>query len=309
MPTITTTDGALRYRTAGPAGASAPPVVFVHGFLVDSRLWDDVATRLAEAGVRSYLIDWPLGAHRTAMAADADLSPPAVARLVNEVLDALELRDVTLVGNDTGGAVCQLLLADDPSRIGRVVLTNCDAFENFPPTIFVPLFHAAKHPRLTAALLAPMRVRAVRHSPLGFGLLMRRPRNAELTRHWLTPALTDRRVRSDIARFARGLDRGALVAAAPRLGDFAGPARLVWGTADRCFTLESGRRLADAFADGQLIEVPNASTFVSVDAPAAVVDAIVAISGLAPSTAGLEGAVDTPRSSSASTPWSDTAPH
>jgi pimeloyl-ACP methyl ester carboxylesterase len=92
----------------------------------------------------------------------------------------------------------------------------------------------------------------------------------------VTPALTDRRIRADIARFARGLDRHALVAAAPRLRDFSGPARRVWGTADRCFTVETGRRLADTFADGQLIEVPDVSTFVAVDAPEDVADAIVA---------------------------------
>jgi pimeloyl-ACP methyl ester carboxylesterase len=278
MPTVTLPSGTIHYRIVGPADATAPPVVFVHGFLVDSRLWDGVAQRLARAGVRSYLVDWPLGAHRTPMADDADLSPAGVARLINDVLDSLGLRDVTLVGNDTGGALCQLLLADDPTRIGRVVLTNCDAFENFPPTMFLPLFVAARHPALMSALLTPMRVRALRHSPLGFGLVMRRPRDAELTRHWVTPALTDRRIRADIARFARGLDRRALVAAAPRLRDFAGPARLVWGTADRSFTVETGRRLADAFADGEVIEVPNVSTFVPVDNPDAVADAIVASS-------------------------------
>jgi pimeloyl-ACP methyl ester carboxylesterase len=216
------------------------------------------------------------------MTDDADLSPAGVARMVNDVLDVLGLGDVTLVGNDTGGALCQLLVADDPSRIGRLVLTNCDAFENFPPPYLVPLFAAAKHPRLAAALLTPMRLRVLRHSPLGFGLVMRRPRDAELTRHWLRPALTDRRTRVDVARFARGLDRHALVAAAPRLRDFGGPTRIVWGTADRCFTLEMGRRLARAFRYGELIEVPNVSTFVPVDAPAAVADAILTI----PSTVG-----------------------
>ncbi len=160
MPTVTIPAGTLHYRTAGPADSTAPPVVFVHGFLVDSRLWDGVADRLAARGIRSYLVDWPLGSHRTPMLPDADLSPAGVARMINDVLDALGLDGVTLVGNDTGGAICQLLLADDPRRIGRVVLTNCDAFENFPPKAFVPLFLAAKRPALTAMLLAPMRLRA-----------------------------------------------------------------------------------------------------------------------------------------------------
>jgi pimeloyl-ACP methyl ester carboxylesterase len=275
MPTVTVPAGTLHYRVTGPAGSSAPPVVFVHGFLVDSRLWDRVAERLAADGVRSYLIDWPLGSHATPMADDADLSPLGVARLVNEVIDALGLHDVTLVGNDTGGAICQLLLAEDPSRIGRIVLTNCDAFENFPPRMFVPLFVAAKRTWLTAALLAPMRFRLVRNSPLAYGLLMKPPRDNELTRHWITPALSDRRIRADIARFARAVDRHALVNAAPRLRDVTAPALIVWGTDDRNFTLETGRRLAAAFADGELIEVPDGRTFLSVDEPDAVAAAIV----------------------------------
>ena len=278
MPYVTVPAGTLHYRTAGPADSTMPPVVFVHGFLVDSRLWDGVADRLAARGIRSYLVDWPLGSHRTPMLPDADLSPIGVARMIDEVLDALGLDGVTLVGNDTGGAICQLLLADDPRRIGRVVLTNCDAFENFPPKAFVPLFVAAKRPRLTAVLLAPMRLRPVRSSPLAFGMLTRRPLDADLTRHWVTPAMNDRRIRQDIARFARQLDRKALVAAAPRLRDFTGPARIVWGTADRCFTLATGRRLAAAFANSELVEVPDASTFVSIDAPDAVADSIVAVS-------------------------------
>ena len=278
MPYVTVPAGTLHYRTAGPADSTMPPVVFVHGFLVDSRLWDGVADRLAARGIRSYLVDWPLGSHRTPMLPDADLSPIGVARMIDEVLDALGLDGVTLVGNDTGGAICQLLLTDDPRRIGRVVLTNCDAFENFPPKAFVPLFVAAKRPRLTAMLLAPMRLRPVRSSPLAFGLLARRPLDADLTRHWVTPAMTDRRIRQDIARFARQLDRKALVAAAPRLRDFTGPARIVWGTADRCFTLATGRRLAAAFANSELVEVPDASTFVSIDAPDAVADSIVTVS-------------------------------
>ena len=275
MPSVTIAAGTLEYRTLGPADSELPPVVFVHGFLVDSTLWDPVAAQLAERGVRSVLVDWPLGSHRTPMNADADLSPIGVARMINEVLDVLGLTDVTLVGSDTGGALCQLLLADDASRIGRLVLTNCDAFENFPPKAFVPLFHIAKHPLLTKAMLAPTRLRAIRHSPLAYGLLLNAPRNAELTRRWIAPSLGDRAIRDDIARFARAFDNKALVAIAPDLHEFTGPTRIVWGTSDRCFTLSTARRLADAFANARLIEVPNATTFVSIDAPDAVTAAIL----------------------------------
>ena len=241
MPTVTVPAGTVSYRVAGPDDSAAPPVVFVHGFLVDSTLWDGVAERLAAIGIRSYLVDWPLGSHRTAMSDDADLSPLGVARIVDDVLGALSLDDVTLVGNDTGGAICQLLLADDPSRIGRVVLTNCDAFENFPPRFFLPLFLAARRTWLTRLLMAPMRLRALRHSPLGYGTLLRKPRDAALTHGWVAPAMGDAAIRRDIARFARRLDRRALLDATPRLGEFDRPVRVVWGRADRNFTLATAR--------------------------------------------------------------------
>jgi pimeloyl-ACP methyl ester carboxylesterase len=276
MPTLSTPAGTLHYRTAGPADATAPPVVFVHGFLVDSTLWDAVAERLAAAGVRSYLVEWPLGSHRTPMDPDADLSPAGVATLIAHVLEALDLDDVTIIGNDTGGAICQLLVAGgEHGRVGRLVLTNCDAFENFPPKAFAPLFVAAKRPWLTSALLAPMRLRPLRHSALAYGMLLRRPRDAALTRGWIMPALSDRRIRADIAHFARGLDRRSLVAAEPGLRRFDRPVRIVWGAADRFFTLAMARRLADTFPDATLVEVPDVSTFVPVDAPSAVVDAVI----------------------------------
>ena len=133
METIDLPHGTVSYRTAGPKDSTAPPVVFVHGFLVNATLWSKTADALAGAGIRSYAADWPLGSHRIALSATADQSPRGIARQILAFLQALELDDVTLVGNDTGGAICQFLLDTDASRIGRLVLTNCDAFSNFPP--------------------------------------------------------------------------------------------------------------------------------------------------------------------------------
>ena len=110
--------GRLSYRAAGPPSSSRPPVVFLHGLLVDSRLWEPVAERLAAEGIRSYAPTLPLGAHQRPMNADADLSPHGVAGLVSDFIAALGLDNVTIVGNDTGGAICQLLLAGDAGRIG-----------------------------------------------------------------------------------------------------------------------------------------------------------------------------------------------
>lgn len=97
--------GPITYRVTGPADGAFPPVVFVHGLLVDSQLWTDVADVLAERGIRSYAPTWPLGSHRIPMNADTDLSPRGVAAIINGFLAALDLSDITLVGSDTGGAL------------------------------------------------------------------------------------------------------------------------------------------------------------------------------------------------------------
>ena len=141
-----------RARSADRRGRSArkaadtPVAVFVHGFLVNSTVWDPVAEKLAADGVRCILPDWPLGAHRRPVNPDAGLSPIAVAAAVSGLLDALDLHDVVLVGSDTGGGLCQLALRGDTHRLSGFVLTNCDAFEQFPPRFFVPLFTLSHGP-------------------------------------------------------------------------------------------------------------------------------------------------------------------
>jgi pimeloyl-ACP methyl ester carboxylesterase len=289
VPTIDLPVGPVEYRDTGPRTADAPVAVFVHGILVNSTLWDPVAEKLAAAGIRCILPDWPLGAHRRPASKDAELSPLTVAAAIIDLVEALDLRDVVLAGSDTGGALCQLALhqpaqgqsAQDQlaqgggtHRVSGLVLTNCDAFEQFPPRYFGPLFTLARSPLAVWLLAQQTRLRAVRHSPLGYGPLLSRPRPAGLTRGWIQPLLDSAAIRHDLTRFARGLQGTELTEAASWLGRFQHPVRLVWGTRDKHFTLELGRRLAAAFPLAQLDEVADATTFVSIDRPDAVVSAV-----------------------------------
>ncbi len=287
MPTIDLPQGTVHFRIAGPDDAARPPVVFVHGFLVDSRLWDGVAAPLAERGVRSYAPDWPLGSHTIPMAKDAECSPRGVARMVAAFLEALDLEDVTLVGNDTGGAICQFVLDTDASRVGRVALTNCDAFDTFPPAPFDTMFKTFRSARAIPALLAPMRSTAVRHSPAGYGLLADRL-DAAVTRAWVDPGLSDAAIRRDMAAFVRAVDPAELLDVASRVGRFEGSVLLVWGTGDRFFKPELGRRLEKVFADARMVEIEGARTFVSLDHPERVaeeIDGFLAARELSPRTA------------------------
>jgi pimeloyl-ACP methyl ester carboxylesterase len=274
MPTIDLLIGPVDYRIVGPRAADSPVAVFVHGFLVNATLWDAVAEQLAAGGVRCILPDWPLGAHRRPANPDADLSPIAVADAVTGLLGALDLHDVILVGSDTGGALCQLALRGDAHRVRGLVLTNCDAFEQFPPRYFVPPFILARSRLAVWTLAQQTRLRAIRHSPLAFGPLLSRPRPTSLTRGWIQPLLDSAAIRRDVTRFARGMHRTELVGSATWLGQFQGPVHLVWGTRDKHFTIVLGRRLAAAFRRAQLDEIPDATTFVSIDRPDAVVSAV-----------------------------------
>jgi len=276
MPQLALDQATIDYRVFGPEDSPHPPVVFVHGILVDSRLWDRVAEGLARQGFRCYLPNWPLGSHTIPVNDPDALSPSGVATMIHDFIAALGLSDVTLVGNDTGGGLCQLVIDTYPDQIGRLVLTNCDAFDKFPPFPFTLVFALLRRPLSIKLLFDQMRIKALRHSPLGFGLLLRRP-DAQLTASWLDPCRTDVRIRRNIAMLLRNVAKTDLVDVSMRLHRFTKPVTLVWGQGDRCFTPALGRRLAAQFPNATLIEVPQARTFVSLDAPAAVVDAIATV--------------------------------
>lgn len=272
MPQVRLEQATIEYRVLGPDDSPHPPVLFVHGILVDHRLWMKVAEDLARNGFRCILPDLPLGSHTIPVDESVALSPATVAEMVHEFITKLDLHDVTLVGNDTGGGLCQLLVDAHPDSVGRLVLTNCDAFEKFPPFPFNVVFATMRGPRSINLLSKLMKVAALRRSPLGYGLLAQR--NDALTASWVEPMSTDRRIAQNLATLLRAVGAMDLNDVATRLPRFAKPVTIVWGMADRCFTPALGRRLAALFPNATMVEVPGARTFVALDDPAAVVDAI-----------------------------------
>jgi pimeloyl-ACP methyl ester carboxylesterase len=263
MPEITLPQGTITYRDSG----DGRPVVFVHGLLVDSALWRKVIAQL-ESDVRCIAPDLPLGSHRRAMDADADITPRGVARLVGDFLAALDLEDVTLVGNDTGGAISQLVALDHGERVGRLVLTNCDCFDVFPPKEFVGMVKAASIPGALYAALQPMRAAAARRTNMAFGGLAREIPD-DVTRSWVEPALHDAGVRADLVRFLKAMDKSITLDAAERLPGLAIPALIAWGQADRFFANDLGERLAATIPNARVEPVADARTFVAEDAPEA----------------------------------------
>ena len=272
MPIIDLPQGRVQYRLTGPADSAEPPVVFVHGLLVNCELWTGVADALAARGVRSYALDLPLGSHTLALRPDADLSPRGVARLILAFIEALGLTDVTLVGNDTGSALCQFAVDTDDTPIGRLVLTNGDAFEQFPPPAIAPILKIGSRPAGVYALMSVMRSTWIRHRAQAQNTVALL--DPALTRRWITPALADRGVRRDTAKVLRGIEPSKLIEVSKNLRRFTKPVVLLWGDADPFFSLDLARRLRDAFPDARLVEIPGARLFVPLDQPQRVADEI-----------------------------------
>lgn len=259
--------GTIRYRDAG----EGKPVVFVHGYLVDGRLWEGVVDRLCDR-FRCLAPDWPFGAQQVAMNPDADLSPPGIARLIDEFLGRLELEDVTIVGNDSGGAISQILVANHPQRVGRLALTNCDTHENFPPGPFKAMPPLAKLPGGMLALSAPFRIPAVARQ--AFKPFARSRIPDDLVASWMRPATEDKAIMRDLKKVTAGMDKRHTLAAAEKLRGLDLPIRLLWAPGDKYFPLSYAERLASEAKNAELVQIEGAKTFVPLDQPQRLADAI-----------------------------------
>jgi pimeloyl-ACP methyl ester carboxylesterase len=259
---IQLTQGPISYRERG----SGEPIVFVHGLLVNGDLWRKVVPELSK-DYRCIAPDLPLGSHTRGMNESADLSPYGLAKLIDDFLAALDLRDVTLVGNDTGGALCQMVVTRHPERIGRLVLTPCDAYDNFPPAFFKWLLYPAQWSIGVRLMLAPMRFKAVRNSPIAFGWLSKKGIDPEVSDSWLAAPRRDAGVRRDATKVIKGVDTRYMLETAERLGEFDRPVLLVWSPEKDFFKWEHAEALAKAFPDARLERIDDSYTFVPEDQP------------------------------------------
>ncbi len=254
----------IRYREVG----SGPTLVFVHGILASGLLWRDVVAGLS-GRFRCVAPELPLGGHAVAMSPETDLSPRGVARLVADFMAALDLRDVTLVGNDTGGAICQLVVVEHPERVGRLVLTNCDAYEAFFPWQF-SIFHHG--PRLLGARFVDAMAWVLRARPAQRLLLKtvakRRMDEATLDAYFAN-LTSNAGVRRDLTRFLQNVSRRYTLEAAGRFPDFRRPVLIVWGEDDRFFLSRYARRLSEDFPDARLRFLGGSRAFVPEDRPEA----------------------------------------
>lgn len=270
MPELELSAGTIEYEDTGGDG---PAIVFSHGLFMDGSQWRHVAADLRRDH-RCVLPTLPLGAHRHPMRPDADLSMRGIAGLLGELLERLDLRDVTLAMSDWGGP--QLLVGSRyETRIARLVICSCEAFDNVPPkgtAKALPLI--ARLPGGIAAVVFPFRFDRLRRLPVTYGALSRQPVPREVMDRWFGPAIAQRAVRRDVAKYVRSSAQGRrdLLAAADTLRDFDRPALVVWASENHMMPRAHGRRLVELLPQGRLVEIPDSYTLIMEDQPAQLIE-------------------------------------
>ena len=258
--------GRIEYFEAG----TGEPIVLLHGLALSATFWRKVVPGLTHR-FRCIVPTLPLGGHHMAMAADADLSPPGVADLVVELLDAIGVRSAVVVGNDTGGAIAQLVAARHPDRVRALVLTPCDAFNHFLPWKFKHLQALSWVPGGAWQTSRLVQLPWFRRSPLALGLLSKYGVPDDVSAEWVRPLRNDADVRRDLVKVLRGISTKHTQAAAEALPRFDRPALVLWASEDRVFPTADGERLASLLPRGRYETLDDTHTYIPEDQPDALV--------------------------------------
>ncbi|WTX00823.1 alpha/beta hydrolase (plasmid) [Streptomycetaceae bacterium NBC_01309] len=264
MPRVRLPAGEISYTDSGGDG---PCVVLLHGVLMNHSLWREVIPLLREE-CRCIAPVLPLGGHRTPMSDDADLTLLGIGRIVADFLEALDLQDVVVVGNDWGGV--QVLMARGrTARVGKAALVACEAFDNYPPGLPGRALHsAARLPGGLFLVAQILRWAPFQRLPMTFGWMAKRAIPPHVVRAWTQPARANRRIRRDLRSYVLGLpDKRALEQLGRDATRFDKPVLVVWASEDRVMPVEHGRRLAEAFPDARLLPVDDGYTLLPEDQP------------------------------------------
>ncbi len=245
---------------------NGPALVFLHGTLANANTWRKLTPLLSDR-FRCIQPDLPIGAHQTPLPKGVDLSPPGIARLVEDFLQALDLDDVIVVGNDTGGAYAQVYAANHPQRLRGLVLSNTDCLDVFPPDQFKSMPRLIGIPGYKAAMAALFRRKSFAAGPAVLGLLSNSLTPEEIRSEYLENFITNPAIRQNLATAAKGWSTDHTIAAAATLAKGSLPTLICWGSEDTLFPLELGRRLNEEIRHSEFVVIENSSTYVHEDQP------------------------------------------
>jgi pimeloyl-ACP methyl ester carboxylesterase len=261
---IETSHGRIAYHEAG----AGPPLVLVHGFLANANIWRKLIP-LVEKEFRCFSVDWPLGSHYLPVRSNADLSPPGIRALIADLLERLELEDVVLMGNDSGGAYSQMVAAAGNPRLAALVLNSCETPEDrWPPKGFGHLKGSAQIAGGLNMMVQSLRLKRSWRSPVAYGVLAKRPIPDGVMWSFVNPFFQSAEIRRDARKVIRNVGPEHHRAAADKLIDeFERRVVFAWGGDERVFPLDHARNYAAALANAQLMVVPDSFTYVSEDNP------------------------------------------
>jgi pimeloyl-ACP methyl ester carboxylesterase len=263
MKSVDVTAGTIEYREEGDP--SGPPVVLLHGLLMNDAQWN-LAMPLLPSGFRYLLPILPMGGHRIPMRQNADLTLPGMVDVVADFLDALDVADVTLVVTDWGGPLFLTDVGRD-KRVARLVICPSEAFDNFPPGFPGKVAWLASRNTLTVSLaMRQLKIGWLRRQWLMFGQMAKKPVPQDIVDKWLTAGLIDRRIRQDLVKYCRTkFDKADLIRATNRLADFDGGVLVLWSR-NPVMPDDHATRLAD-LTGGTLRYIDDANVLVMLDQP------------------------------------------
>jgi pimeloyl-ACP methyl ester carboxylesterase len=239
---IETPSGRISYAEAG----SGPVALFVHGVVLNKHLWRHQLSGLSDIR-RCIAVD--LLAHGdTEIEPNQDVSVTANANMLREVLDALRIDQVDLVGNDSGGGIAQIFAALNPNRVRSLTLTDCDTHDNWPPEAFKPFVEMVAAGGLSKMLNAMLADKSIYRSLGALGPGYERPETAtdEDIEIYLRPHLRSEQRTRDLERFVGAFDHKHTLAIEPQLRRLKAPTLIVWGTDDVYFPVKWAHWLAEA---------------------------------------------------------------
>jgi pimeloyl-ACP methyl ester carboxylesterase len=263
MKSVDVTAGTIEYREEGDP--SGPPVVLLHGLLMNDAQWN-LALPLLPSGFRYLLPILPMGGHRIPMRQNADLTLPGMVDVVADFLDALDVADVTLVVTDWGGPLFLTDVGRD-KRVARLVICPSEAFDNFPPGFPGKVAWLASRNTLTVSLaMRQLKIGWLRRQWLMFGQMAKKPVPQDIVDEWLTAGLTDRRIRQDLVKYCRTkFDKADLIRATNRLAGFDGGVLVLWSR-NPVMPDDHATHLAD-LTGGTLRYIDDANVLVMLDQP------------------------------------------